>query len=153
MLEDAREAHEAVADQFRADAAIAPPGPYRHMLERQVGDVQESLQRIEHHVRELRPSSGLVGAGVDMARFVSRSAVRAAMLLPLAIGSTLLTDTLRRRRPNAGRLLLRNAEDEYPVTAQALATCRAGQSIPLSSESSPRPTPRSSRQARHGPQS
>jgi ElaB/YqjD/DUF883 family membrane-anchored ribosome-binding protein len=127
-LEDAREAHEAVVDRFRADVTITPPGPYREMLERQMDDVQDSLQRIEHHVRGLRPRSGLVGDTMDMARFISRSAVRTVML-PLAIGSTLVTDMLRGRQPNDERRLLRNAEDEYAVTARALATCRAGQSI------------------------
>jgi hypothetical protein len=127
-LEDAREAHEAVVDRFRADVTITPPGPYRHMLERQLDDVQNSLQRIEHHVRALRPRGGLVGDTLDVARFISRSAVRTAML-PVTIGSTLVTDMLRGRQPNDERRLLRNAEDEYAVTARALATCRAGQSI------------------------
>lgn len=127
-LEDAREAHEAVVDRLRADATVTPPGPYRRMLERQVDDVQDSLERIEHHVRELRPRGGIVGDTVDVARFISRSAVRTAML-PLAIGSTFATDMLRGRRPNDERRLLKNAEDEYAVTARALAACRAGESI------------------------
>ncbi|MFI5681885.1 hypothetical protein [Streptomyces cellulosae] len=127
-LEDARQAHEAVVDRFRADVTITPPGPYRQMLERQVDDVQDSLQRIEHHVRELQPRNGLVGDTVNMARSISRSAVRTVML-PLTIGSTLLTELLRGRRPNDELRLLRNAQDEYAVTARALAACRAGQSI------------------------
>ncbi|GAP47653.1 hypothetical protein [Streptomyces azureus] len=127
-LEDVREAHEAVIDRFRADVTITPPGPYRQMLERQVDDVQNSVQRIEHQVRELRPRSGLVGDTVEIARSISRSAVRTAML-PLSIGSTFATEMLRGRWPNEERRLLRNAEDEYAVTARALAACRAGQSI------------------------
>ncbi|MFE7650995.1 hypothetical protein [Streptomyces phaeoluteigriseus] len=126
-LEDAREAHAAVLDRFRADAAITPPGPSRQMLERQMDDVQASLERIDHQVRALQPRGGLVEGTVDMARFISRSAVRTVML-PLAVGSTLLKDVLR-AQPNDERRLLRNAEDEYVVTARALATCRAGQSI------------------------
>ncbi|CAM5390959.1 hypothetical protein SHIRM173S_02637 [Streptomyces hirsutus] len=125
-LEDAREAHEALVDRLRADATVTPAGPYRQMLEREVDDVQDSLQRIEDHVRDLRPPSGLVGDRVDIARLISRSAVRTAML-PLTIGSTLVTDMLRGRRPTDERRLLRNAEDEYAVTARALAACRAGQ--------------------------
>jgi hypothetical protein len=127
-LEDAREAHEAVVDRFRADATITPPGPYRQILEGQVNDVQDSLRRIEHRVRKLRPRSGLVGESVDMARFVSCSAVRTAML-PLTIGSVITTEMLRGRWPNGERRLLRKAEDKYVVTARALAACRAGQSI------------------------
>ncbi|GGW84200.1 hypothetical protein [Streptomyces galilaeus] len=126
-LEDAREAHAAVLDRLRDDAAITPPSPSRQMLERQMNDVQDSLERIDHQVRALRPRSGLVEDTVDMARFISRSAVRTVML-PLAVGSTLLKDVLG-GQPHDERRLLRNAEDEYVVTARALATCRAGQSI------------------------
>ncbi|MER5227967.1 hypothetical protein [Streptomyces flaveus] len=126
-LDDARQAHEAVVDRFRADATITPPGPYRHMLEEQVNDVRDSLQRIEHQVRELRPR-GLVGDSVDIARFIARSTVRTAML-PLTIGSVIVTEMLRGRQPMDERRLLRNAEDEYAVTARALAASRAGQTI------------------------
>lgn len=127
-LEDARKAHEAVVDRFRADVTITPPGPHRQMLERQMDDVHDRLQRIEHHVRELRPRNGLVEDSVELAGFISRSAMRAVML-PLTVGSTLMTEILRGRRPNDERRLLRNAQDEYAVTARALAACRAGQSI------------------------
>ncbi|MET7738517.1 hypothetical protein ABZT02_45825 [Streptomyces sp. NPDC005402] len=127
-LEHAREAHEAVLDRFRADVTITPPGPHRQMLENQADDVQQSLQRIEHHVRELRPRSGLVEDTVDIARSISRSAVRTATL-PLTVGSMIVTEMVRGRRPNDERRLLRNTEDEYAVTARALAACRAGQSI------------------------
>ncbi|MGW5969630.1 hypothetical protein [Streptomyces sp. NPDC055186] len=124
-LEDAREA---LVDRLRADVTVTPSGPYRQMLERQADDVQDSLRRIDHHMRELRPRSGLVGDRVDIARFISRGAVRTVML-PLTIGSTLVTDMLRGRRPDDERRLLKNAQDEYAVTARALAACRAGQSI------------------------
>jgi hypothetical protein len=127
-LEDAHEAHAALVDRFRADVTTTPPGPYRQMLERQVDDVQDSLQRIEDHVRELRPRSGIVGDTVDIARSVSRSAVR-TVTLPLSIGSTLVREVLRGRRPDDERRLLRNAKDEYAVAARALAACRAGRSI------------------------
>ncbi|MGJ3561606.1 hypothetical protein ACR6C2_38470 [Streptomyces sp. INA 01156] len=50
-------------------------------------------------------------------------------MLPLTIGSTLITDMLRGQRPHDERRLLKNAQDEYAVTARALAACRAGQSI------------------------
>ncbi|PWI04702.1 hypothetical protein DIZ27_43765 [Streptomyces sp. NWU339] len=127
-LEDTRQAHAALVDRLRADATITPPGPYRQLLERQADHVQDSLQRIEHHARELRPPSGLGEDRADLARFLSHSAVR-TVLLPLTIGSTLVTDMLRGRRPTDERRLLKNAQDEYAVTARALAACRAGQSI------------------------
>ncbi|MGJ3561377.1 hypothetical protein ACR6C2_38465 [Streptomyces sp. INA 01156] len=76
-LEDARQAHEALVDRLRADATITPPGPYRQLLERQLDDVQDSLQRIEHHMRELRPRSGLAGTAS-----ISRGSSRAAPCAP-----------------------------------------------------------------------
>ncbi|PWI04948.1 hypothetical protein DIZ27_42215 [Streptomyces sp. NWU339] len=126
-LEDTRQAHAALAGRLRADATITPPGPYRQLLERQADHVQDGLQRIEHHARELRPRD-MAGNTVDMARFLSHSAVR-TILFPLTIGSTLVTDMLRGRQPHDERRLLKNAQDEYAVTARALAACRAGQSI------------------------
>lgn len=126
-LEDARQAHTAVSDRFRADATVTPPGPYRQMLDRQVTDVQDNLERLEHHVRELRPHA-LVDDTLDIARFVARSAVRATML-PLTVGSMFVTGWLRGNRPVDERRLLENAEDEYAVAARALAACRAGESI------------------------
>ncbi|MFD3498086.1 hypothetical protein [Streptomyces sp. NPDC058678] len=127
-LEDAREAHEAVVARFRADMTIMPPGPYRQMLESQVADVQDQLARIEHQVRALRPRGGLVGDSVEIARLITRGAVRTVML-PLTVGSTFVTDMLRGGRPADEQRLLSNAQDEYAVTARALAACRAGQSI------------------------
>lgn len=124
-LEDARQTHAAVADRFRADVTVTPPGPYRQMLERQVAEVLDSLQRIEHHVRETRRRS-LLGSTVDMAALVSRSALRTAML-PLTIGSSLLTGLLR--GPADERRLLKNAENEFTAAARALAASRAGESI------------------------
>ncbi|WP_328773848.1 hypothetical protein [Streptomyces sp. NBC_00286] len=125
-LEDARQTHAAVADRFRADVTVTPPGPYRQMLERQVAEVLDSLQRIEHHVRETRPR-GLIGTTIDMAGLVSRSAMRAAML-PLAIGTSLVTGLLGGRQANELRLL-KNAEHEFTAAARALAASRAGESI------------------------
>lgn len=125
-LEDARQTHAAVADRFRADVTVTPPGPYRQMLERQVAEVLDSLQRIEHHVRETRPR-GLLGSTVDMAGLVSRSAMRTAML-PLTIGSALVTGLVRGQQADQRRLL-KNTENEFAVAALALAAARAGESI------------------------
>ncbi|TLS40888.1 hypothetical protein FE633_39310 [Streptomyces montanus] len=123
-LEDARQAHAAVLDRLRADAAVTPPGPYRQMLERQADDVQDSVQRIEHHVREMRPR-GLVGGTTDVARFAARTTVRAAML-PVTIGQRIVTGVLG-QGPADERRLLRNTEDEYATAARALAVSRAGE--------------------------
>lgn len=125
-LEDARRTHAAVADRFRADVTVTPPGPYRQMLESQVAEVLDSLQRIEHHVRETH-SRGLLGSTFDMAGLVSRSAVRTAML-PLTIGSALVTGLMRGHQADQRRLL-KNTEIEFAAAALALAASRAAESI------------------------
>jgi hypothetical protein len=127
VLEDARRAHAAVLDRFRADATITPPGPHRQILELQATEVLDSLQRIQHQVRDLQPR-GPLGSAVDLIRFVSRGAARTAML-PLTIGSKIVTGSLRGGGPADARQLLRNAEDEYAAAARALATSQAGEAL------------------------
>jgi hypothetical protein len=124
VLEDARQAHTAVLDRFRADAAVTPPGAYRQMLERQAAEVQVSLQRIQHRVRDLRPR-GIFDTAAGVTRFVSQGAVRTAML-PLTIGTGIVREILP-GGPADARQLLRNAEGEYAAAARALAACRAGE--------------------------
>lgn len=124
-LENARQAHIAVLDRFRADAMVTPPGPYRRMLERQAGEVQIGLQRLQHQVRDLRPQ-GLLGTAAGLTQFISRSAVRTAML-PLTIGARAVTGMRPGGHPADARQLLKNAEHEYAAVARALAACRAGE--------------------------
>ncbi|MDX2936056.1 hypothetical protein [Streptomyces ipomoeae] len=124
-LEDARQAHAAVLDRFRADATVMPPGPHRQLLERQAAEVKISLQRIERQERALQPR-GVLGTVVSVTRSVSSGAVRAAML-PLTIGSVVVRGMMPGGGPAAPRRLLRNAEDEYAAAARALAACRAGE--------------------------
>ncbi|MFD7409782.1 hypothetical protein ACFV7R_46010 [Streptomyces sp. NPDC059866] len=125
MLEDARQAHAAVLDRFRADVTVTPPGPYRQMLERQTDEVRDSVHLIQDQVRQLQPR-GVLGSAVDLTRFVSRGAARTAVL-PLAVGSKVVTGMLRGRGPADARQLLRNVEDEYATAARALAASRAGE--------------------------
>ncbi|MEV5433224.1 hypothetical protein [Streptomyces sp. NPDC052701] len=125
VLEDARQAHAAVLDRFRADASVTPPGPYRQMLERQADEVQDSLHLIQHQARHLQPR-GVLGSAVALTRFVSRGTARTAML-PLTVGSKVVTGMLRGRGPADARQLLKNMEDEYAAAARALAVSRAGE--------------------------
>jgi hypothetical protein len=125
VLEDARQAHTAVLDRFRADATVTPPGPHRQMLERHAAEVQISVQRIERQVRELQPR-GALGTATGVARFVSRGAVRTATL-PLTIGSAVVKGILPGRRPADPRRMMRIAEEEYAATARALAASRAAE--------------------------
>ncbi|WP_225830165.1 hypothetical protein [Streptomyces sp. NK08204] len=124
-LEDAHHAHEVARDRLRADAALVPPGPHRQMLERQADDMQDRVDRIERHVRGLRPR-GLLDDAADMAVFAARTTWR-TVTLPLTMGQKVVTGVMRARGPADERHLLRNAEDEYAVAARALATTRAGE--------------------------
>ncbi|OIJ92665.1 hypothetical protein [Streptomyces colonosanans] len=127
-LEDAREAHAAVVDRFRADATITPPGIQRQRLERQVAEAQNHLERIEDRVREIRPARGLLSTAARWTRLVTRGAVRTAVL-PLQVGVRVVTETARGRQPADERRLLKNTEDAYAAAARALATCQAGKNI------------------------
>ncbi|AVV46529.1 hypothetical protein PYK79_53930 [Streptomyces sp. ID05-04B] len=125
VLEDARQAHAALLDRFGADAMITPPGPHRQTLERRAAEVHISLERIHRLQRSLRPR-GLLESALGATLFVSRGAVRTA-LLPLTIGSVVVRGLLPGGGPADPRHLLRNTEDEYAAVARALATCRAGE--------------------------
>jgi hypothetical protein len=124
-LEDAHHAHAEARDRLRADAAVAPPGSQRQLLERQADDMQQRAHRIERHLRGLRPR-GLLDDATDMARFAARTTWRTATL-PLSIGQKTVTGVMRGRGPAAERQLLRNTEDEYAAAARALAATRAGE--------------------------
>ncbi|MER7406838.1 hypothetical protein ABT373_31300 [Streptomyces sp. NPDC000070] len=125
VLEDARQAHVAVLDRFRADTQVTPPGPYRRMLERQAAEIQNSVQRIERQERALRPR-GLLGTAAGVTRFVAQGAVRTTML-PLTIASRVVRGMLPGGGPADPRRLMRNTEDEYAAAARALAACQAGE--------------------------
>jgi hypothetical protein len=124
-LEDVRQAHAAVFDRFRADAAVTPPGPHRDLLERGAAEAQDDLRRVQQQVRDLRPR-GALGAAAGVTRWVSRGAVRTVML-PVTLGSKAVRGALPGGGPADARQLLRNAEDEYAAAARALAACRAGE--------------------------
>ncbi|MFJ9010359.1 hypothetical protein [Streptomyces canus] len=126
-LEDARQAHAAVLDRFRADVMVTPPGPHRQMLERQAAEVGTSVQRIERRERVLHPR-GVLGTAASVTRFVSHGAVRTAML-PLTFAAKAAGGVL----PGGGlanpRQQMRNVEDAYAAAARALAACRAGEAL------------------------
>jgi hypothetical protein len=124
-LEDAHHAHAAARDRLRADAALAPPGPHRQMLEHRADDMQEHVHRIDRHVRGLRPR-GLLGGATDVTRFAARLTWRTATL-PLTLGQKTVTGVMRGRGPADERQVLKNTEDEYAAAARALAAARVGE--------------------------
>jgi hypothetical protein len=126
-LEDARDAHTAVIDRFRADIAVHAAGPRRKILERHIDDTYDCVARIDGHMRELRPRRPLRDTA-DRVRFNARATVRMAGL-PLKIGAAITTALLHHRNGPSTRQILRHIENEYSITARALAACRAGESI------------------------
>ncbi|MFJ2722791.1 hypothetical protein [Streptomyces sp. NPDC087437] len=128
VLKDARDAHAAVVDRFRMNAAITPPGTDRQRLESQASEAQYHLGRIEARMREMRPPRGLLSAAEQLMWVVTHGAVRASVL-PLEAGVSAVTEIVRGRGLADERRLLRAAEDEYTAAARALATCQVGKDI------------------------
>ncbi|MFJ3820943.1 hypothetical protein [Streptomyces nodosus] len=126
-LEDARAAHAAVIDKFRADLTVTPTGPHRRTLERHLADIEEYMGRIDSHVRAVRPRR-LLGDATAIVRTITSAAVRAARI-PLEVGAVIAEGVLHARHPVTERRLLRNIQGEYAIAAQALAACRVGESV------------------------
>ncbi|MCW7941292.1 hypothetical protein AAW14_04300 [Streptomyces hygroscopicus] len=126
-LQDARSAHAAVIDRFRADMAVIPHGPHRRTLEHHLADIQEHIARIDDHLRAIRPRH-LVYDTVEIFRTLA-SGLGRAVQIPLEAGAVIADGILRGARPATDRQLLRTTECEYGAAAQARAACRAGESI------------------------
>ncbi|WP_055490861.1 hypothetical protein [Streptomyces sp. TP-A0356] len=126
-LQDARKAHAAVIERFRADMAVIPVGPHRHTLERHVADAQVDITRLDNHVRAIRPRH-LLRDTVEIVRTLASGVGRLARI-PLEAGTMIADGLLGGGRPTTDRRLLRITECEYAAAAHALAACRAGESI------------------------
>ncbi|MET7764193.1 hypothetical protein ABZS71_20015 [Streptomyces sp. NPDC005393] len=126
-LEDAREAHAAVIERFRADMTVTPAGLHQQTLERHIADAQDHIARLQHHVRAIRPRRPLRDTA-EMAGSLADGALRATRL-PLEIGTLIAGGILRGGHQATERQLLANAKDEYAAAARALAACRAGETI------------------------
>jgi hypothetical protein len=126
-LRDVRDAQASVVDRFQAHIAVTPAGTYRRILERHIADAQDHVSSIDEHVEQLRPHDPLRDA-LDGVRDFAGQATRVARL-PFDVAMAVPVGALRGWRRAAERQLLKNAEDEYAITALAVATCRAGESI------------------------
>ncbi|TJZ93684.1 hypothetical protein [Actinacidiphila oryziradicis] len=126
-LRDVRDAQASVVDSFQAHIAVTPAGKYRRILERHIADAQDHVSSIDEHVEQLRPHDPLRDA-LDGVRDFAGQATRAARL-PFDVAMAVPVGALWGRRRAPERQLLKNAEDEYAITAMAVATCRAGESI------------------------
>ncbi|MFF2513886.1 hypothetical protein [Streptomyces sp. NPDC058086] len=123
-LREVREAEAALADRFKAHLSVTPAGEHREVLERRVGDARGHVYRIDERLGTLKPR-GLVQTVLENAFHITRQAVQlpfeAAMSVPGAV--------LRGQGKATEEQLLKNVEDEYAVTAFAVAVCRAAERI------------------------
>lgn len=125
-LRDVRDAEGAVVDTFQAHIAVTPAGEHRHLLERHVKDTRRHLHSLDQRLEQLQPT-GLLPGAIGRVRGLAGQAVRAARLpweVVMAVPAAALAGV---KSPE--HTLLKNAENEYALTAKALATSRAGEHI------------------------
>jgi hypothetical protein len=128
-LREVREAQAALADRCKAHLAVTPPGEYREVLERRVGDARGHVYRIDERLGTLQPRGVMqtvLGNAWRLTTQAARLPFDAAMAVPSAM--------LRRQGKATEYQLLKNAEDEYAVTAFAVAICRAAERIAQEAE-------------------
>ncbi|WP_367325511.1 hypothetical protein [Streptomyces sp. HUAS ZL42] len=128
-LREVREAQAALADRCKAHLAVTPPGEYREVLERRVGDARGHVYRIDERLATLQPRGVMqtvLGSVWQLTTQTVRLPFDAAMAVPATVW----------RRPGKATefQLLKNAQDEYAVTAFAVAICRAAERIALEAE-------------------
>ncbi|MFC9916181.1 hypothetical protein [Streptomyces sp. NPDC059862] len=123
-LREIREAEAALADRFKAHLAVTPSGEYREVLERRVGDARGHVYRIDERLGTLKPR-GLVQTVLGNAWHFTRQAAQ----LPFGAAMSVPGAVLRGQGRATEQQLLKNVEDEYAVTAFAVAICRAAERI------------------------
>ncbi|MGW1913414.1 hypothetical protein ACWCQS_22445 [Streptomyces sp. NPDC002076] len=123
-LREVRETKAALADRFKAHLAVTPPGEHRDVLERRLGDARGHVYRIDERLDTLQPR-GLMQSVLGGAWQLTGHAAR----LPLGMAMSVPAAVFRGRGTATQLRLLKNAEDEYAVTALALAVCRAAERI------------------------
>lgn len=127
-LREVRETEAALADRFRSHLAVTPPGDHRESLERR-GDARGHVYRIDERLRSLQPRSGVqtfLGTAWHLTERAARLPFDAAMAVPQIVLQGQVKPTKHQ--------LLKNAEDEYAVTALAVAVCRAAERIAQEAE-------------------
>ncbi|MEU0603225.1 hypothetical protein ABZ484_34125 [Streptomyces sp. NPDC006393] len=128
-LREVRDAKAELADRFKAHLAVTPPGEHRDVLERRLGDARGHMYRIDERLDTLQPR-GLVQSVLGGAWELTGQAAR----LPFDMALSVPAAVFRSRGAATELRLLKNAEDEYAVTALALAVCRAAERIARQAE-------------------
>ena len=111
QLTEAHATELALVTTLRTHIAIAPPGGYRDLLERHLGETRRQADAIEARLDELDAARGLVPAVLDFAQTI------AGQVLVLAKGPV---DLLRGK--SHAEKLLKNAKDECATEALEIAT-------------------------------
>ncbi|MEU6770164.1 hypothetical protein [Streptomyces sp. NPDC046759] len=122
-LREVREAEAALADRFKAHLAVTPAGEYREVLERRAGDARGHVYLIDERLNSLKPrrlAQTVAGNAWHLTGQVIRLPLYAAKAVP---------NVLRGPGTATEPQMLRNVEDEYAVTAFAVAICRAAERI------------------------
>lgn len=127
VLEDARRAHSAVIERFVADLAVTPEGPHRQVLEDHVAYAQACMALMDGCLQRLRGRR----VRADLLGPARRIAQDAALVgrMPLVMATRMGAAALRGRGPAGEKRLLKNAADEYGITARALASSQAGETV------------------------
>ncbi|NWF30267.1 hypothetical protein HW130_29100 [Streptomyces sp. PKU-EA00015] len=123
-LREVRKAEAALADRFTAHIAGTPAGEYRECLERRVGDARGYVYRIDERLGTMQPRGmmeSVLGNAWRLAGQASRLSFGMTMAVPTAV--------FRSRGRATEHQLLKNVEDEYAITAYAVAVCRAAECI------------------------
>jgi ferritin-like metal-binding protein YciE len=111
QLAEAHAMEVALATTLRTHIAMTPPGGYRELLERHLGETRRQADALEAHLAEVDAARGLVPAVLDLAQTI------AGQVLVLAKGPV---DLLRGR--SHAEKLLKNAKDECATEALEIAT-------------------------------
>ena len=121
-LREVRGAEGALADQLRTHAAALPAGEYQLVLSRRAKEARGRVQRVDERLGELAPrgfGQAVVGGVWQVAGMTVRVPFEVAMSFPVAA----------RRGKATEQELLERVEQEYGVTARAVAAARAGEHI------------------------
>ncbi|MBP2052022.1 bacterioferritin (cytochrome b1) [Streptomyces griseochromogenes] len=123
-LREVRKAEAALADRFRTHVTVTPAGEYREILERRMGDARGHMYLIDERLNSLKPHGLADTVAGNVWHFTKQAA-----LLPLEVGRAVPGVLMRGRGTATAHQMLKNVEEEYALTAFAVAICRVAERI------------------------
>lgn len=121
-IEEVREVQTAIANKFTTHAAVTPSGQYHDTLERRIVDARDHIRRIDERLSALQ-RRGTVAASLGGVWHLTTAAVRVPLDVAAGVLGVALRGTVTKHK------LLKNAREEYAITAFAVATERAMEHI------------------------